>query len=193
MNNRKVIFTVFILVALAQLVIPAGMIFNREDVLATGRDFKFKTAPVDPNDPFRGKYITLRYEDNEIQLQHDTNWVRNEAIYVILSTDAEGFVEILAFSKEKPTGNPDFVKAKVIDVNFNDPYSLFIEYPFNRFYMEESKAPVAEQVYNEALPDTTVVTCALVSVKEGEAVLKDVLIDGVSIQEIVKRRNSGNK
>jgi len=193
MNNNRIILAVFILVALVQLFVPARMIYEREDVLATGKEFKFKTVPVDPNDPFRGKYITLQYEETEIQLQNETNWVRNETIYVLLSTDDNGFAEILTYSKEKPTGNSDFVKAKVIDVNFNDRKSLLIEYPFNRFYMEESGAPVAEQAYNESLPDTTIVTCALVSVKDGEAVLKDVLIDGVSVQEIVKKRNSNNR
>lgn len=36
------IFIVFILVAVAQLILPAQMIFNQEDILKTGTAFKFK-------------------------------------------------------------------------------------------------------------------------------------------------------
>ncbi len=52
--------------------------------------------------------------------------------------------------------------------------------------MEESKASDAEEIYAKSLQDTTQLTYALVSIKNGDAVLKDVLIDGVSIKEIVK-------
>ncbi len=64
MNTKKLLLVAFILVALAQLYVPTKMILNRENVLANGTDFKFRTAPIDPNDPFRGKYVNLQYENN---------------------------------------------------------------------------------------------------------------------------------
>ena len=51
------IFILFIIVVCAQLFVPSQMIFQQEDVLKTGTAFKFKTQPVDPSDPFKGKYI----------------------------------------------------------------------------------------------------------------------------------------
>ena len=53
MLSKKIIFPLFILVALAQLFVPAKMILDREDVLSTGTAFNFKTRPIDPTDPFR--------------------------------------------------------------------------------------------------------------------------------------------
>jgi uncharacterized membrane-anchored protein len=203
MNKKRIIFIVFILVALAQLFIPAKMIIDREDILATGKEYKFKTRPIDPNDPFRGKYITLGFEENRVKGQNENNWKNLESIYVLLSTDEDGFARIQSISKVKPAGKVDFVKAKVSYFSFPDPMQfgldslnlaqsnknsdLIIEYPFNRFYMEEFKAPVAEKVYRESLSDSTKVAYALVKIKDGDAVVKDIVINGISINEIVKK------
>lgn len=184
MNNRKLILLFFILVALIQLYVPAKMILGREDILLTGKAFKFKTMPVDPNDPFRGKYITLRFKENLIQVKNENDWVGNEPIYVILKTDKDGYAGIQAVSKVKPADNLYFVKARVEYVTGDSSKNLTVSYPFDRFYMEESKAPEAEKIYRKSLADTNQVTYGLVNIKDGEAVLKDVLINGISINEI---------
>ncbi|MDD5571298.1 MAG: GDYXXLXY domain-containing protein [Bacteroidales bacterium] len=193
MNKKKLILTAFILVALAQLYVPAKMIFDKEDILAKGKEYKFKTAPIDPNDPFRGKYIALRYEENTFKVQNEGEWMSNETIYVILATDKDGFAKIHSVSKVKPQGNRDFVKAKVRYFTNSYDKEINIEYPFNRFYMEEYKAPVAEKAYREALSDSAKVTYALIRIKDGDAVIKDVLIDGISINEIVKNKKNNKK
>lgn len=184
MNNRKIILAAFIVLALIQLFIPAKMIFDREIILSSGREFKFRAAPVDPNDPFRGKYIILNYMNNTIEIQGKNEWKTNEPVYVILSVNQDGFAEIESVSKEKPSGNHDFVKAKVGNQLFDGDKKLAIEYPFERFYMEETKAPLAEKEYNLALRDSTRTTWAVVSIKDGEAVLKDVMIDGISVDKL---------
>jgi len=187
MNSKKIILTAFILVALVQLFVPANMIWNKEATLNTGVDFKFKTAPIDPNDPFRGKYITLTYEESTIVVTDGQQYVNGESIYVSLTTDSAGYARIQSVSKTKPTDNENFVKAKVRTFWGDDSNELMIDYPFDRYYMEESKAYEAELTYRESQRDVNQITYALVSVKNGDAVLKDVLIDGTSISEIVRR------
>ncbi|MDQ3190081.1 MAG: GDYXXLXY domain-containing protein [Bacteroidota bacterium] len=192
MNNKKTILTVFILVALAQIYVPAKMILEREDILKTGKEFKFKTTPIDPSDPFRGKYITLRFDENSIEVNQEEKWERDEPVYLILTTDMEGFVKLQSVKKQKPDDNQDFLKTKVnylYQKNDSTKISeLSFDYPFDRFYMEESKAYEAELTYNESIRDTAKVTYALVNIKEGDAVLKDVVINGIPIKKIVKAR-----
>jgi len=171
---------------LAQIYVPIRMILDKEDVLANGTEYKFKTAPVDPVDPFRGKYITLNYEGNTVGIQNEKDWMFGERIYVSLTSDNEGFAQITSVSKEKPKDNQDYIIAKVDFVTDDGSNKLTIFYPFNRYYMEESKALKAEQTYMQAQIDTNQITYALIRVKDGDAVLKDVLIDGISIKEIVK-------
>lgn len=192
MNTKNKVLIVFILVSLVQLFIPAKMIFDREDVLATGKEFKFRTQPIDPNDPFRGKFVSLQFSENSILIQNQIDWLNNETVFVLLTISKDGFAKIKSVSKIKPLETVDFVKAKVDYIQNSDSTWLFIEYPFTRFYMEESKAPMAEIVYNETVLDTNIITYGLVSIKDGVAVLKDVLINETSIQEIVKKRNSSN-
>lgn len=185
MNSKKIILPAFILIVLLQLFIPAKMIFDREDVLNKGTEYKFKTAPIDPNDPFRGKYITLQYNENQIQIQDEKNWVSGETIYVLFSKDSVGFAKIKSVVKKKPNGFHDFLKAEIDYVTSNGSNKLTIKYPFDRFYLEESKANETERIYMNSLSDSMQLTYALINIKDGDAVIKDVMINGKSIKELV--------
>ncbi|MGE5317415.1 MAG: GDYXXLXY domain-containing protein [Chloroflexota bacterium] len=153
-----------------------------------GTLYKFMTAPVDPNDPFRGKYIALTFQENVVELKNKEEWTMGETIYIGLTTDNNGYAKIESVSKEMPAGHPDVIKAKVRYVREDGPRELIIDDPFDRYYMEESKAAEAEITYRQLLADTSKVTYALVSVKEGEAVLNDVQIDGISLIGIVNNK-----
>jgi uncharacterized membrane-anchored protein len=189
MNSKKIILPAFILVALAQLYVPAKMILDREVVLLTGTGYKFKTAPIDPGDPFRGKYITLDFEEITVTIPNEQDWIIGETVYVSFTTDKEGYAKIKSVSLAKPVKEHDFLEAKVRYVTNNGSNKLTIDYPFDRYYMAESKAHDAELVYRRSLRDTNRTTFALVNIKNGNAVLKDVLIDGISIKEMVKRES----
>ena len=184
MLSKKIILPLFIVVALLQLYVPASMILEREEVLETGKKFKFKTAPIDPNDPFRGKYITLSFDRRSIPVEVDSIWKPREEVFVTIAEDKEGFAYPVAVSKE-PFDTPYYIKASV--VNSYDG-KVRVNYYFNRFYMEEYKAPEAETTYHQAQRDTATIAYALVAIKNGEAVLKDVFIDDVPIGEVVKDR-----
>ncbi|MGB0869912.1 MAG: GDYXXLXY domain-containing protein [Flavobacteriales bacterium] len=192
MNRKKILFALFILLALVQLSVPAKMILDREDLIKTGIEFKFKTAPIDPSDPFRGKYITLNYDEDKFYVLDEKEWKRGDVVYVSLSTDSLGFAKVKSVSKDVPTNHNAYVKAKV-DYSFNnDDNRISIKYPFERFYMEESKAYDAELAYRASAREGKKEAYALINVKDGEAVLRDVLIEGVSIQKIVEHNQLKN-
>lgn len=181
------LFAIFIVVALTQLFVPVQMILNQESILKKGTAYKFKTQPVDPSDPFRGKYITLNYEINSFKTT-DSLWQRNEPIYVYLINDSLGFAKIDKVSRSVLTENKHhYVKVKA---GYYDNYSkkINIQFPFNKYYMEETKAYDAEVAVRnrqrDSLPNNTY---ALVYVKEGEAVLDDVVIDETSIKDYVEK------
>lgn len=189
MQMNKITISLFILVSLVQLYVPAKMIYDREVILREGSEFKFKTAPIDPGDLFRGKYITLQYDESLIEIETEEVWQRGETVYVILSKDPEGFAEIQSVSKNKPEHDGEYLKTTVEYFYSNDTAIVRIHYPFNRFYMEESKAYSAELLYRDSQADTNQTAYALVSIQDGEAVIKDVMIDGVSIIDLVKSGN----
>ena len=187
MSNKKIILISFGLLVLLQLWTPAAMIWNREKVLKTGKTFKFRSAPVDPNDPFRGKYIVLSFSENGYENAEKTNWEPGETIYVQLTTDSAGFAKIFSLHKVKPGKGIDFVKTTINYINSDNSKTVFIDWPFERFYMEESKAYEAEQVYIKSAADSNSVTYALVKVKNGDAVLENVFINDKPIVSFIKK------
>jgi uncharacterized membrane-anchored protein len=187
MKNKLFAVSAFAIVALIQLYVPANMIFEREDILATGKEYKFETEPVDPNDPLRGKYIYLRFKESTYPLKDRKEWERDEQIFVLLR-DSLGFAKVAGVSKEKPANGVDYLEAKVEWPSYYGDPKVFIAYPFDRFYMEESKAYDAELSYRESSDENGSRAYALVNIKNGESVLKDVIIEDMPIKEFVKRR-----
>lgn len=187
MNSKILIAIAFLLVAAAQIYIPAEMINGREAVIANGKMFKFNTEPVDPADVMRGRYINLNFRNNTTQVISDSTYIDGQEGYVLLEQDLDGFASIRGISKTEPTNTDDYLKVKInIAYSENDTTVIFIDYPFNRYYMEESKAPQAEELYAESQRDTSATTYAIVMIKDGEGVLTDLMINDRSISELVE-------
>ena len=169
-----------------QWYVPLNMIMQQENILKEGTAFKFKTEPIDPNDPFRGKYIVLNYEANEIEVPQNTDLYTTESVFVKIQNGSDGFAEIAGLEKMAPTANIPYVKAIIISASSNETTkTLRVAYPFERFYMEESKAPKAEALFRDIWRDSTINVYGLVVINEGKAVLQDVMVDGVPIKDAV--------
>src|ERR1043166_7540806 len=83
---------IFVLVALAQLAVPAMMAWGRVQTLAHGRVWKFKTAPVDPEDAVRGRYVMLRFDAEDFTQAEQLKSA--DSIYAILKEGADGFAKV---------------------------------------------------------------------------------------------------
>ncbi len=194
MKNKNLLITLFLFVVIAQLFVPSQMIYNQEDILNTGKIVKFQCEPIDPNDPFRGKYITLKFKESGIKVKNLKEWNSNETIFAKIETSKDGFAKIKSISRTEPTDNSIYLKLKInYIIDYNSENKIYLDFPFNRFYMDENKAKKAEEVYTESTIDTTKIAYALVATKNGEAVIKDVLIDNISIKELAKTNNNINK
>jgi len=161
------------------------MIAEREDVLHQGTVFRFKTAPIDPSDPFRGKYVTLRFESELFTDVEGNGWQRNDEIFVVVKEDDSGFAAIDRLSSSIPGEGTDYFPAEVRSA-YGDQIRL--RFPFERFYLEESKAPAVEELYRDSnldIEDEDNVY-AVVRIRNGVAVVEDVQIDGRSVVDIVR-------
>lgn len=179
---------IFLLMCTSQWFVPAAMIVEQEDILDQGTTFRFKTAPVDPTDPFRGKYITLNFEGATFHYSGDRSWIAGQEVFVIVEEDNEGFARVRDVVPDEPEDG-EFFEAEV--EYFNTEY-VRLHFPFDRFYLEESKASEAEQLYRETRRDSTQVAYAEVSLKNGKAALNDVLINDRSIVDVVRELNQKN-
>lgn len=187
---KNVFIIGFVLMIAAQWYAPLSMIFNSQKTILEGREYKFKTQPVDPSDPFRGKYITLSYEA-ERYVPKDTAEIHlsNRDVYATIETDSAGFARITKLTETAPASG-DYIK---VWFDYQYDYAAFINFPFKTFYLEESKASEAEQLYWRTRTDSTVVCYAKVKVLHGDAKLTDVIINDSSIADVVKRINEGKE
>lgn len=187
---KKILLIIFVIMLLIQWAVPARMIWQKEAVLRSGKIFNFRTEPVDPSHPFKGRYIVLNYEAVNYTTTHLDSTFDNygEEVYVVLSKDKDGFAKVQQLVKQKPGNTNDFVKATINYVNRfeNDSATVRIDFPFTEFYMDEFKAPKAEDVYRESNIDSTQKTYAVVSILDGDAVVKDVMINDKPIRQVIK-------
>ena len=180
MKTKTIVWIAFIAVVLIQLAVPAQLIYKQELILHSGKEYKFKIAPVDPSDPLRGKFINLRVEGLEMKVAHSRDWFFGEPVYLTLASDtSDGFARFDRLIREKPFTNVDFIK---VNVSYASDSSVWLKVPFDRYYLEESTAPQIERIYAEALRDTNKVSFVSVRVIDGDAVLSDLFIDGKSVR-----------
>ncbi|MGV3502643.1 MAG: GDYXXLXY domain-containing protein [Adhaeribacter sp.] len=186
MNNKLLPLILLALLALAQLYVPASMIFQRDQVLEKGQAFRFALEPVDPSDPFRGKYLTLYFRHDTLTMKGSTTPPQDGWAYVTFHQDEAGFARIQKISPTRPGQPPAYLKARVRYGQQHDHIMAYVEYPFDRFYLEESKALPAEKAYAAAMQNSSQGAYALVKIKDGEAVLEEVYIDGLPVAQKVK-------
>ncbi len=189
MNSKKIIWIAFALMVLLQFWVPASVIRKKQNILDNGRAFKFRTAPVDPSDYLRGKYVYLDFNRNSFFTRDTKEWKSGDEIYVDIGTDSAGFAKIIAINSDPKKAGKDHIKTTVSYMSYEtgNGREVHIDWPFDRFYMEESKAPLAEKAYNQSRMDSSIVSYALVKVKNGDAVIENLFINDQPIDEYIKK------
>ena len=170
----------FAAMAIVQLAAPAGMILSRERTLAQGEAFKFSTAPVDPYDAFRGRYVGLRIANSEATLPRSASASHGQTVYATIETGADGFAKFGVASLSPPKDKP-YLKVKAGHASGEGRIAL--QLPFDRFYMEEGKAPAAEAAYREHGRSGAEDAYVILRVLDGAGVIENLFVGGKPIAE----------
>lgn len=182
MKNNRLIIPLFLCLFAVQISVPLYMIVSRERTLSSGRLYKFLTAPVDPYDAFRGKYVALRFQQESVPAPNNTKFDPGQKVYVSISEGENGFTKIIDVSKERPKEG-DYIKAKV---RYTSGKDVYLDLPFDRYYMNEEEAPLAETAYREHSRTNKQDAYVLVRVRNGSSVIEKLYIDGKPISEFLK-------
>lgn len=161
----------------AQFAVPFSMIQSRENILRNGDLFKFKTRPIDPADPFQGRYVRLAI-DAYIKNRDDQPTPINARpkVYASIEPDVDGFAHFSEWSLEKPKGTK-YLRTRI---HYFPNNGIDIDIPFDRYYMDEAKAPRAEQLARESTRSTN--CWVAVRILNGKAVIEDVFAEGQSLR-----------
>ena len=186
--NKKWWF--FAATILAQFIVMFLWVLRSNDTLENGTIYKFRLQGYDPYDPFRGKYLRIQFKDNIIEMQNKdeaTAIINASKVYASFSVDDEGFAMPMSLSQNP---SDDALKVEVSrDYYVSTEMTsirIRIQYPVDRLWMNQKEGPIAEKIVNDALFRNKHVY-ALVSIKNGDGVLKDIEVDGVSIKDLVKK------
>ena len=182
--NRRLIIGLFLCVALAQVGVPLSMILRRELVLTQGAYFKFETAPVDPYDAFRGRYVALAIKEDNVPAITDARLSQGQRVFALIGLDGRGFAKLSSAVTARPRGK-DYIQARVRYVSEG---KLYLDLPIDRYYMEEGAAPMAETVYREHVSRDKQDAYAAVRVKDGFAVIAGLYVGGQKIEDAVKQK-----
>jgi uncharacterized membrane-anchored protein len=174
---------VFALLAFAQLAAPASLIWKRERTLRQGHVWKFRAAPVDPVDAFRGRYVALEFEAEGQDISPPPNAEYGQTVFVTLRPDAEGFAVIDQVLPTRPEGD-DFIEAQV--------QGNTVSLPFDKYWVTERDAPAAEAAYRAQSRREKRNAFVTVRIFKGDAALEQLYLDGLPLGEYL-RANAATK
>ena len=183
MKKLQLLLIFFSVLSVFQLAVPVWMIASREMTLWDGKQFRFRTAPVDPYDVFRGRYVALQFEQNSAPVPANEKLVMNQKVYAQLVEDEHGFARIAEVTANAPSGN-GYVECRV---NSLTDSLVYLQFPFDRYYMDEKLAPAAEAAYREHSRGEVQDVYVTVRVKDGNAVLEELYIEGMPIREFLRK------
>ena len=173
MNLRLLIL---ISLGIIQLAVPGFMIYRQEQILHRGHEFKFKTAPVDPYDAFRGRYVALQFDVTSND-KHPNFPPQTRQIWVRFETDPQGFAKITEESAKPLTGDDVLLASLRYDR---------LQLPFDRYYMDENKAPKADIAYRNNSRSDSKNAYVTVRLLNGQGAIEELYIDDKSITEYLR-------
>lgn len=172
---------ILLLIALAQLAVPAWMVVRYEQVRLHGSEHHFRTAPIDPRDPMRGEHVVLEFEAENGPFALPAGWTEG-ALYAELGADSAGFAVITRLSTERPSGAHVRVTAEDWSVSTDDRTVGRVKLPFDRYFVQEGHGPRAEALLQPTWTEDERVepmpAHAVVRVRDGRAVVTDLVIGG---------------
>jgi uncharacterized membrane-anchored protein len=168
---------VFVVVGLAQLAVPASLIWKREQTLRRGSVWKFRTAPVDPVDAFRGRYIALQFEAEGQEISPPPNASYHQTIFVTLRQNSEGFAAIDQVLPSRPAVD-DFIEAQLAGKT--------VSLPFDKYWVTERDAPAAEAAYRAQSRRDKRNAFVTVRVFRSDAALEQLYLDGLPLGEYLR-------
>ena len=178
MPKNKAVGLVFLFVVILQLSAPLYMVWYWEDVLNTGQPFYWETAPVDPYDMLKGRYVDLGFQEQKGIVPENVHLESGQKAYALLA-DRDGKAVITGISDRRPE-NSAFVR---VTIQYVDKGIAYVSLPFKRYYLPEDMAPAADRAYQKSAGKDG---RALVRIKDGYGVVEQLYIGSQTIYEYLQ-------
>lgn len=132
----------WVVLGAVQFAVPLTMIVQKEAVRDQGAELRLRLLPVDPADPFRGRYLALRFAVEEPG--YDLPPGDSAPLFARFGRDAEGWDVIEGFTTDGK--QPGVLRVERVRGSGNR-----IRVPWNRYFVNERRAPAIEDEVRRAM------------------------------------------
>ncbi|MDX2507609.1 MAG: GDYXXLXY domain-containing protein [Gammaproteobacteria bacterium] len=196
-RSGKAVLPAIVLIIVMQILFLMAMIANRQSILSSDIIVVLETRPIDPRSLFRGDYVRLKYDINNLQLDElsgDRTFKINDTVYVVLEQngpfwDAQGIYLQRPVLPESPANSPKkrrhVIRGVIKTVNNRhwsrddktvvDVTSLRVSYGIENYFV-----PEGEGLKLERPEPGDKVTLEVALDKDGRAAIKTLLLNGVA-------------
>lgn len=189
MNGRRIAIALLLVGIALQWAVPVHLIQRGQAALDEGAPYRFRTAPVDPVDPFRGRYVVLDFVAASVaQPQAAARYAHGERGYAPIRVGSDGFA-VLDPPLPQPPASGDYLQVRVTWAGEDE---LRLQLPFDRYYLDEHLAPEAERRYRDSNRvdadgvDDARPAWVQVRVRDGYALIEELYIDGRPVRELLR-------
>ena len=176
----------FAVTILAQWSLPLIQIRQHETVLAKGTLVKLRCTAPDPYDPLRGRYLRVSLQPEEVASSAGEKFADGSSIYVQLVEGSDG---ISTVGQAAAMSTSDGVWAKVV-ARYNYGDFVRIDWPIDRFYVNEAIAPAADDWMSDNLRNREAPILAELRILDGQMVIEDLSLDGKSFRDILREKTA---
>ena len=99
---KKIVLISFIIMVLAQWAAPLSLVWKSEQVFSKGKVFRFQTEPVDPEDPLRGRYVSLNFKADQYKQKKNDSVHYHDDMYAVIAADSKGYAYIKSLHQSPP-------------------------------------------------------------------------------------------
>ena len=170
---------------LVQWAAPMHQIIKHEQVLAEGSLVRFKCRAPDPYDPIRGRYLAVAVENTSVPAENAKELKEGQQVFAEVKVAADGMATFGRVTASPPASGL-YLTCKMPSYFYPSGGAVNLEMPFDRYYLNEIKAPAADRWIANARTDRTKPTWVEVRLLNGLAVIVDIKHDGRSVNEAVK-------
>lgn len=165
--------TAFLWAVIGQLLIILLLVVFKLSVVTSGATVFLRIVPVDPNDPFRGDYVTVRYDISSIPAWRFRGRMpqRGEPVYVSLRKDGS-YHSIDSASTERPEAGL-FLRGVVEREasSFSSSQSVGVLYGIEEYFIPEGTGRTFRFGDHEVMGEVAVG-------EDGHGVARQLYVDG---------------
>ena len=171
--DSKYRWVLFIFLVIAQFSVCGYIAWRWHNIQVDGIPYQWKCIPRLEQSAFGTDYIRVVFPEDTIKWLDDTEPRLHETIYVYISRDDKGVIQINGASAHKPPVGEDYMNASV--VGYGDSIVQFLV-GFDRYRIDPAKA---DGIYDIGVSDSVI---ASIRMKKGEGVIEGIFVNGMPLE-----------